>query len=147
MVRRIMLIGLGLCFGCGTKWQTAAQILDTLLFEHLGGTLLSEPPEVSLKAIHLEAGTIEGRLIITEGNVVERGKNDTFMVVNDDNMRLLIVTTKMDERSMNRFANSQHRVRILGTVDRGQKGIPVMTALSLSDRRISPKKKPNIGSH
>ena len=125
---------------CGSRWRTVAEMMDTFIFELLGGTLLSEPPEVSVKAIHLEPGQVEGRLIVTEGVVVERGMSDTYLVIFDDNTRLLVNTSKILEERMNRFGISQKRIKILGTVDRGRKGLPMLTALSMSDRRVAEKK-------
>jgi hypothetical protein len=145
MVWRSLVLISCLSFGCqSSKWRTLGQIIDTELFERIGGTLLLDSAQISLRAIHLEQGSIEGRLIVTDGIIRDRGKSDTHLIIDDETTRLLVVTTKIDNDSMERLAAVGQWVRILGTVDRGRKGMPVMTALALSDRR-SGAAKPKSG--
>ena len=145
MNRIAALFTLILFSSCGVKWAPMARIFDSYIFEHLGGTLLSKPPEVSLKIIHLEPAKIEGRLVITEGMVLDRGKYDTSIILFDDNTRLFLDTTKIMAEEMSRYAVLQKRIRVLGTVDRGRKGLPIMTVLSMSDRKLMGKKQQSIG--
>ena len=109
-----------------------AKIVDRQTFLWTGGTVIGSPQQLSMKAVHLDQGELVGRDLIVEGRVLEYGKNETYMVVADESARMLVVLTNLppSERSFQEMIPRD--VRILGTVERGKRGLPFVLASSYS---------------
>ena len=119
----------GLCAGCNNYADLMKQV-DYMTFETIGGTIFGNPEQVTTKELHFDVGKMIGREVILEGQVVSYDKHGTHFVVDDEFGRMLVVLTH--------FAGSKEaldlegRVRVLGFVERGKMGLPVVLARSLS---------------
>jgi len=106
--------------------------LDRLAFQRLGGTLFSSPDTLTMKEIHLDNGSLAGREIIVEGQVAEMSEYFTFIVLADDTARMLVVLTDLDQAANALHAEAPSVVRVLGVVESGKKGLPLIRARSFS---------------
>lgn len=120
--------------GCtnGFEW------IDASTFDNFGTTFISDPQQVSLKEVHLDAGQLVGRTIVIEGTVVNVGKHHTHVVLSDSSARMLVVLTKLHEIGDDFEQQPPKALRILGTVERGKKGLPYISAIAIN--KISPTK-------
>lgn len=112
--------------------------IDYQSFEKLGGTFFSQPGQVTTKELHFDSGRLLGREVVLEGEVVSYGRYDTHLVLGDDSGRMLVVLTDIDdaegilEGATGDVGNSKDtRLRILGSVVRGKKGLPYLLARSV----------------
>lgn len=119
-----------LTLGCDSK-QELMSSLDKLVFTGIGGTLFSHPATVGIKEIHFEAASLKGREIVIEGKVVQFGKNSTFMLVADDEARVLVVLTGVADFQQKSLQGDGSVVRVLGVVDNAQKGLPFVEARAI----------------
>jgi hypothetical protein len=106
--------------------------LDGIAFQRIGGTLFSNPDQLTMKEIHLDNGSLAGREIIVEGQVAEMSEYYTFMVLSDDTARMLVVMTDLDQAAPALHAETPSVVRVLGVVESGKKGLPLIRAKSFS---------------
>ncbi len=120
--------------GCtnGIRW------LDASSFGSFGTTVVSDPQQVSLKEVHLDAGQLVGQTIVIEGSVVNVGKYQTHLVLADSTARMLVVLTKVHDATGDFEKRPPKALRILGTVERGKKGLPYVSAIAVSE--IPPSK-------
>ena len=117
------------------------QLLDYISFEYVGGTVFSDPEEVTLKEIHLDKGSLLGQEVILRGEIINIGSYHTHMVLADSTARILVVLTEIDFiDKINEFASNGKNVKILGTIDYGKKGLPYILAKSV----MFEKKSANI---
>jgi hypothetical protein len=121
-----------------TGCTNSLQWLDANTFGSFGTTILSDPQQVSLKEVHLDAGQLVGRTIVIEGSVVNVGKYHTHVVLADNSARMLVVLTKLHEVSDEFEHQPPKALRILGTVERGKKGLPYISAIAIN--KIPPTK-------
>ena len=143
MVQRIIqVVTFLLISGCSelSKVGTSA---DVRLFDRFGWTIFSNPGLVTMKEIHLDKGLLGGQSVVIEGDVVELGKYNTHMVVSDNTARMLVVLTdvywslKLNEQIVGK------KVKILGSVEDGKKGLPFVFARSfkiLDDSSIETRR-------
>ena len=108
-----------------------AEMIDRLSFSWWGTTLISSPNEVTLKEIHLDNGKLLGRTIVIEGTIVSTGKHYSHIVLADDTARILTVLTSLTNAEEIMTSNTHEHMRVLGTVERGKKGLPFLLAKSL----------------
>jgi len=127
----LLLFGLGGCFDS----ESSISAIDRKLFAKIGGTLFGSPSQVTLKEVHLDSGRLAGRDVIVEGAILEFGKHETFLVLGDDSARLLVVLTDVPKRAKELVQLKSERIRILGVVEHGKKGLPLVTARSV---QLSP---------
>jgi len=117
--------------GC-SRFERAATWVDQLAFAHLGGTLFTDPSRLSLKEIHLGDGTFTGREVIIEGRVAEVSQHGTYFVLTDDSARMLVVLTDLAGAAPVWATDTKPRaVRVLGTLESGQKGLPYVKAQAI----------------
>jgi hypothetical protein len=120
--------------GCtnGIRW------LDASSFGSFGTTVVTDPQQVSLKEVHLDAGQLVGQTIVIEGSVVTIGKYQTHLVLADSTARMLVVLTKVHDTTEEFEKRPPKALRILGTVERGKKGLPYVSAIAVNE--IPPSK-------
>ncbi len=106
--------------------------LDYQSFRFSGGTLFSEPTLVTTKEIHFDTGKLLGREVILEGKIDNVGKYDTHLVISDESGRMLVVLTHIEDASHILESQEQKQIRVLGTVERGKKGLPYILAKSVN---------------
>ncbi len=129
-MRLLILISLVFLVSCRGE-ESISSCVDRLVFESMGGTVISDPDQLTMKEIHLDNGALVGREIVVEGAVVEIGKFDTFLVLSDETARMLIVMTELSSRSEHFADNPPRIVRVLGTVENGKRGLPFIMAKAL----------------
>jgi len=110
--------------------------LDTSTFHSFGSTLFSDPQQVSLKEVHLDAGQLVGKTVVIEGNVVSVGKCQTHLVLADSTARMLVVLTKIHGETERYEKKAPKFVKVLGVVERGKKGLPYISALAISEMPV-----------
>lgn len=96
-----------------------------------GGTLFLEPTLVTTKEIHFDAGRLLGATVLLSAAVEELGKHDTYIVVSDGSGRMLVVLTNLEDSGFVKNDLKEKKVEILGTVERGKKGLPYILARSV----------------
>ena len=123
----VLLLPLAGCWGQGS----VTTYLDKKSFEFTGATLFSEPGQITMKEIHFDSGNLLGREVIIEGNVVTTGKFFTHLVMVDDSGRMLVVLTKIENAEELLSQGKPEKLKVLGTIERGKKGLPYVLAKSL----------------
>lgn len=113
------------------KGREIKRDLDYLSFRVIGGTLFEKPNIVTTKELHFDTGRMIGREVIIEGKISDVGKYDTYLVLSDDVGRMLVVLTHIEEAGdiLSRAKGGQ--LKVLGTVERGKKGLPYILAKSI----------------
>jgi len=106
--------------------------LDKLAFRHIGGTLFSTPTETSLKAIHLDNGSLLGQEVITKGSIAKIGAHTTHLIISDHNARMLILLTDLTNAHLLLKEKKPKVLKVLGTVERGKRGLPFIQASALN---------------
>lgn len=123
------------CIFCGFLsgcWSglTLPVMVDAWLFRQTGATLFSNPEALSLKEIHLDNGTLSGREVVVAGVIEDVSGFGTYLVMSDQSARLLVVLTEVEH--VPTFEASQHQgVQVLGTIESGKKGLPVVKAVAI----------------
>ena len=129
MLIRIFLI-LALAFPLSSCSNFAFSV-DKKIFEYFGGTIWSSPAKISLREVHLDNGTLLGQLLLLQGDLVEVGKYFTYLVIADDNTRLLVSLSEIIDAERKIHINSSQQVRILGVLERGKRGLPIVAAKAM----------------
>ncbi|MFW7378050.1 MAG: hypothetical protein ACOH5I_04520 [Oligoflexus sp.] len=105
--------------------------LDYLSFQMVGGTVFEKPNSVTTKELHFDTGRMIGREVVIEGKIVDLGKFDTYLVLSDGVGRMLIVLTHIEEAGDILTRSKNRQLKVLGTVERGKKGLPYILAKSI----------------
>jgi hypothetical protein len=113
------------------------KFIDGLAFKTFGTTLLSNAKMVSLKEIHLDSGSLLGQPVILEGVILDIGKYATHLVITDQSARMLVTLTALASEGIPDEGRASTSIRILGTVERGKKGLPFVSAIALTIPKIT----------
>ena len=135
MIRRIMafgLLSLGFLLASCDGFDSWQENIDQFSFRSTGGTLFSEPNRVTTKELHFDTGILLGRVVILEGKIEEVGDFETYAVISDDSGRMLVVLTNIDDASEVVKGSNGQGLKVLGTVERGKKGLPFILAKSIN---------------
>ena len=111
-----------------TSCSDWSHCIDEALFVRMGGTLFSNPNVVSMKEIHLDNGALLGREVVIQGGVVKTGEHMTHLVLSDQSARMLVVLSRVPNADSLLQDEKLKNLRILGTVERGKKGLPLIMA-------------------
>ncbi|MEZ4743554.1 MAG: hypothetical protein R3B45_14105 [Bdellovibrionota bacterium] len=136
MKRRLFILVVFWQISC-TGGHSSLNIADQKAFELFGVTFFSDPMSVSLSEIHLGTAVAghEGKNeeVVVEGNLVEIGQHQTHAIIEDEDARLLVVLTQLNypDRLRKRYKKNS-RIKILGAVKGGQKGLPYIQANSIN---------------
>lgn len=106
--------------------------IDVKWFEQLGETLFDDTHQITTKELHLDSGAMLGKRIIFEGQVVSKGQYDTYVLMRDSSGRMLVVLTQVIGAEKTLAEPVPKRLKILGTVERGKKGLPYILAEAMS---------------
>jgi len=117
--------------GC-TGSQSITDKIDTAAFKHVGGTFFTEPEIATMKEVHLDNGVLLGEVVIVEGAVSDISDNFTFLVLSDSTARMLIKLTEIDDAEPILTKYRPQILKVLGTVETGNKGRPIIVAKSLN---------------
>lgn len=110
------------------KIQALKDDLDETSFAWTGGTVFGEPFQVTTKQLHFDTGDLFGKDVILEGDILDRGELSTHLVMADQDGRILVVLTGVDESYRILAKDSVNHVKILGRLERGKKGLPYLLA-------------------
>ncbi|WP_141736447.1 hypothetical protein [Oligoflexus tunisiensis] len=110
------------------KIQVLKDEIDVTSFAWTGGTVFGEPFQVTTKQLHFDTGDLFGKDVILEGDILERGESSTHLVMADPDGRILVVLTAVDESYRMLGEETVNRVKILGRLERGKKGLPYLLA-------------------
>lgn len=128
--RRLLWLVLFLTACQGEK--SVMQIMDDTAFSWTGGTVFSDPGQLTMKELHFDDGKMLGREVIVEGEIISTGKYYTYLVLNDDSGRMLVVLTHLEEAEEFLKTDNPKIIKVLGTVERGKKGLPYILARSIN---------------
>ena len=121
------------CLACERSWSFATE-LDNAYFRLTGKTLVGEPVQLSTKEMHLDTGALIGRKVILAGEVVFVGEYATYAVVSDDSGRILVKLTGVKNAESTMAKVKSKKLRVLGTLERGKKGLPFLVAEAIAIR-------------
>lgn len=128
-------LGLLLCFvsvvGCSA--------LDNVMFKHFGRQIFRSNELVSIKEVHIDNASFEGRDLVVEGVVSSVGPHATYAILSDSSSRLLIKQTNIarveDKISKVDIGN---KIRVFGSVITKNRGLPTVEVKVVS-REASSK--------
>lgn len=112
--------------------HSLSESVDAFSFNLTGGTVFSDPSQVTTKELHFDTGHLLGKEVILEGKIVFTGKYFTHLVMNDDSGRMLVVLTHLDNAESLLKKKGTETIKVLGTVERGKKGLPYVLARSIT---------------
>ena len=107
------------------------QRVDVTSFRLVGHTIFANPPKVACKDIHLDSGVLLGNPVILQGELVSIGEYYSHLILADDTGRMLVVLTDMPNPKVNLSNEDLEMISVLGTVERGKKGLPYIRARAL----------------
>ena len=128
------LVGCFLLVGCSMERDELFKVVDRTAFRYLGTTPFGAHETLTLKEIHLDNGLLAGREVVVEGTVAARSAHRTYVVLNDETARMLVVLTDLEYAGPALGSEGVTAVRVLGTIESGKKGMPIVRATALSDR-------------
>lgn len=131
MLRLVSFFVVLLSVGCSQKEFVVFNV-DSLLFQETGSTIFINPIEPTMKEIHLDLSTMRGKEVVLKGRISEISEHLTYMVISDDNARMLVVLTGIQDSVLKRHRDQSSIVRVLGTIESGQKGLPFIMARALN---------------
>ncbi len=105
--------------------------VDAWSFSHTGGTVFSSPFQVTTKQLHFDTGELFGKDIVLEGDVEYFGESFTHLLMVDKEGKMLVVTTELMDTYQDFRNIKTARVRVLGRLERGKKGLPYLLARSV----------------
>ncbi len=126
-----ILIGLGLV-GCenmkrGLSW------FDAWSFEEFGRVWLSRPAILSLKEVYLSLeGSGSAGPVVVEGVIGQVGENGTYLVIEDETGRILVVLTDLATLPNGLESRKGTSLKVLGEVERSAKGAAQLRARAIS---------------
>jgi hypothetical protein len=142
LVRLLLLLCATQFTSCNGK-SSLSETVDAFLFKLYGGTVFEKPPKVGLKEIHLDDGRLQGKRIVVEGNVETIGDFDSYVIIEDNSARMLVLLNKIidADKSLSKLKNNEQEygLRVLGTVFKGKKGLPYIAADALNVMKLKKK--------
>ena len=117
-------------FGCSA--------LDNFTFKHYGKQIFSSNELVSIKEVHIDNASFEGRDLIVEGVVSSVGPHATYAVLSDSSSRLLIKQTKI-ARIEDKISKVDigSKIRVFGSVITKNRGLPTVEVKVISREALS----------
>lgn len=125
-----------LLLGCSAG-QIAGRV-DSWCFGFVGRTVFSDPFKVTTKQLHFDTGELFGKDVVFEGYITEKGELSTYAVIKDEEGRMLVVLSQIDDAYKILDRKDVAYVRVLGRLERGKKGLPYILGKSI--KASSPKK-------
>ncbi len=129
-------ISLFILSGC-SGWVPLSSRLDAVFFGLVGGTVFSDPYKVTTKQLHFDTGELFGKDVIFEGFVTEKGELSTYVVVRDEDGRMLVVLSQVDDAYKTLDRGDVNYIRVLGRLERGKKGLPYILAKAIRSSKPS----------
>ncbi len=115
---------------CERGSSSLASFLDVGCFKYFGATVFSDAQTLSIKDLHLNTARIVGKKIIFEGVISELDKFLTYVVMSNDDARMLVLLTEIDDIPVG-LRDEKRKVSVFGEVSRGKKGLPFVTAKAI----------------
>lgn len=129
---RLLLLALMIFLPACIDREVFIAFSDRFLFQHFGTTVFVNPSQLTMKEIHLDSASLRGKQVVISGKVVEVSDHFTYMVIGDDQARMLVVLTGLDSAGPTLRRAMPKSVRVLGVVENGQKGLPYLMARSVN---------------
>ncbi len=111
--------------------ESLVNTLDRAVFSRFGSFVFSSYTPITLKEIHLGLEELRGKKVLVEGQVIETGKHHTFFIMEDNSARMLVVLTRYPNILPDLGTRNGKKVRVLGIVGNGKKGLPVVMASAI----------------
>ena len=121
----------------GCSDSELADLIDSFSFRMTGGTVFADPGQLTIKEVHLDSGNLLGQMVIMNGKIASSGEFDTHAVLFDESGRMLVVLTRIDGAAELLNDDTIRELKILGTVERGKKGLPYIMARSVKSVDIA----------
>lgn len=122
--------------GCGGN-SSLQQKANNFWFSFFGNTLGSNVREFALRELHLNVDSFLGKSIIVSGKLVEFGDHRTYAVIADSSSKLLVSLVKIGsggEDVADLKMESGKEIRVLGTLEVGKRGLPIVVASAVFSR-------------
>jgi hypothetical protein len=113
---------------CGIR--KLCERVDNYSFQLLGGTFFSNHEGPSIKEVLLGVEKFLDHNIILEGRVLEIGSHQTYLILEEDLSKLLIVTVDLEPNDIEK----ESRIKVVGVVQNLVGNYPILRAKSL--RRV-----------
>lgn len=125
--------------GCQREASGLKRQIERFAFQISGLSVLGNPATVSIKELRLSGNKLETQVVI-EGKVEEFSENSTYFVISDESARLLVVTTDLPPKTSNVVykGGTGSKVKVIGKVEIGKKGLPFLRASSVTSGSSSP---------
>lgn len=125
MFRLFLAVPLLLVWGC----EFNSGIIDSKIFRHFGRTLMSPVEAVSIKDIHLNPSQYEEKFVEVQAKVDTVGEYSTFVVVEQNSSRLLVVQTDIPSFSDKINESDLGKTfKIMGKLVVRKRGLPALEA-------------------
>ena len=131
----IFLVVCSMFFSCN-RLEELPRVIDIKSFHNFGGTLFTEPRQISMKEIHLGKGSSIDSDVVIEGTIVDVGRFSTYMIMSDKLARMLVVLTDINKSYDAPQLKKNSIVKVLGRVENGKKGFPFVLAKSINIHKI-----------
>lgn len=125
-----LLVVCGLLVGLTTACSSGKDLWDGFnysLFSTFGRTLGKNPPELSLKQVHLSREDYFEREIFVQGIVQESPEENTFAIIDDGDGTLLVKLTELPIEVAQRV-KVDRKMKVLGKLEYGKLGLPILNA-------------------
>jgi hypothetical protein len=124
----ILILMAALCPAACQSANDFSSGFDTWSFSYTGGTLFTSPFQVTTKQLHFDTGELFGKDVILEGSVEYFGASFTHLLLADEEGKMLVVTTHLTDTYKEFDDIKSARIRVLGRLERGKKGLPYLMA-------------------
>ena len=120
-------------FVCFLYLLSGCSDVDNFVFKNYGKLMFGSSDVVSIKEVHIDSGSFEGKGLILEGRVSSVGPHGTYAVLTDTTSRILINQTSI-ARAGDKILTSDlgRRIRVYGDVVIKTRGLPTVKASTVS---------------
>lgn len=105
--------------------------MDYTIFAAFGSSVFDNYPATTIKEIHLDEGKRLGKEVVVKGEIIKIGKFNTHLVIKDQVGKILVILTQMDNIDDFLKQKSIRNIEVLGSIERGKKGLPYVLARSI----------------
>ncbi len=131
MWRFYLLFCIFLHISCVKRELGFFEIVDNYFFRNYGETYFEHTNQVLIKDILLSSPSTNNQMVIVEGQVVEISPNYTYLILKDETASLLISLTQLSSYSEFLESKPNQKFKIVGKIERGKKGLPVLNTRSI----------------
>lgn len=111
--------------------QSFKSNVDWYGFHFFGRTFFSFPEETSLSHILIHSGLSRTSPIIVEGDVVSLGALNSFLVLEENLSRVVVLMSRFVDVDLSHLPGS--RVRVLGVIEGASHEAPLLKAMAVKE--------------